>query len=182
MSGSYYYFGASLPSVLFDSKAPLSLDDFLDNCRRLMARGHYETIQAVLAGGTPETSSRTVQACLEFEHILKNELAFHQAHKAGKSPDGYVRGNRSFQTGVKLAIDAAKSAKNPLEAEKAIDRSRWEFYETMQIGHHYDFEYILLYGLKLKILERYHHVHHTLVGQERYKSLKTIDDLIQTLL
>jgi len=42
-----------------------------------------------------------------------------------------------------------------LEAEKTLDQARWEFLDSLSIGHYFDFNYLLSYLLKLKILERW---------------------------
>ena len=42
-----------------------------------------------------------------------------------------------------------------LEAEKILDQARWDFLDSLGLGHYFDFDYLLIYGLKLKMLERW---------------------------
>ena len=42
-----------------------------------------------------------------------------------------------------------------LEAEKILDQARWNFLEALSFGHYFDFDYLLVYGLKLAILARW---------------------------
>ena len=50
---------------------------------------------------------------------------------------------------------AAYKSTSILEAEKILDQARWEFLESLSFGHYFDFDLLLGYLLKLKILERW---------------------------
>jgi hypothetical protein len=50
---------------------------------------------------------------------------------------------------------AAYRSASILEAEKILDQARWNFLDALSFGHYFDFDYLLVYGLKLKILERW---------------------------
>jgi hypothetical protein len=42
-----------------------------------------------------------------------------------------------------------------LEAEKALDLERWQLLEELACGHYFDLDALLIYALKLLILERW---------------------------
>ena len=48
MSRTYYYFIASLPRIEFDSKIPLSLQEYLKDCKNLLASEDYELVERIL--------------------------------------------------------------------------------------------------------------------------------------
>jgi len=47
--------------------------------------------------------------------------------------------------------------RNPsiFEAERALDLERWRLLDELSFGHYFDFDALLIYALKLKILERW---------------------------
>ena len=94
---------------------------------------------------------------LAFNRGLKNELAAERAEVMGLDPIDYVRGFRLGDSIVLHAVSAAmkKSHESPLEAEKIVDRARWQFLDYQLTNHYFDFLIILAIGLRLKILERY---------------------------
>ena len=47
-----------------------------------------------------------------------------------------------------LALDS------PLAADEELDRLRWRFLEELAFGHYFDLETLVIYRLKLRILER----------------------------
>ena len=48
MGRAYYYFEASLPMVHFDSKPPMSVESFLEDCQRLLDETDYQKVYALL--------------------------------------------------------------------------------------------------------------------------------------
>ena len=61
-----------------------------------------------------------------------------------------------------------------LEAEKLLDRTSWQFLDELEQGHYYDLEFLMVYGLKLKILER-HQEYATSKGREGLDGIRTMD-------
>jgi hypothetical protein len=54
---------------------------------------------------------------------------------------------------AELAAEAAGMI-NPLEAERLLNRARWQFLEELEVGHYFDVERLVIYSLKLQLLER----------------------------
>jgi len=52
-----------------------------------------------------------------------------------------------------------------------IDQAKWQKLDALVQGHFFDFEFILVYGIKLKILERYQEVGSD-KGYENFEELK----------
>lgn len=157
MSTSYYYFAATLPSIEFDSKPPFTVEEFLQECSRLMAEGDCSQIQEILTLDPVKVTAKcpAVACWIEFASNFKNELVYTRAQKLQKDASEFMRGQRVADPLIAEASVTASKESNPLEAEKIIDRAKWSFLDQQMQGQFYNFDFILYYGLKIQILERY---------------------------
>ena len=145
--------------IFFDSKPPLSLEEFVRDCERLLSPQETVLIKqliedAIVTDGI-KTANSVFREEVEFTHQLCNQLAKLRAERAGKDPLKYVRGEVVNDPFFAEVIRQADIAKNPLVAERLLDKTRWDFLDRLQTGHFFDLEFILIYALKLKILNRY---------------------------
>jgi len=156
MSTAYYYFAASLPMIVFGEPAPFSVENFLEDCERLLSPADLADIQLIW---NPDPGviarNRLVRAWLSFDHDFRNEMAWFRANEFNKDADEYLRGIRSFDPQIVEALAQAAKAGNPLEAEKILDQLRWNRIEDLARGHFFDMDILAAYALKLKILARY---------------------------
>jgi len=157
MGRAYYYFSASLPMIEWEGKLPMSSDEFLLECRRLLTEEDTALIQKVLGenDSVTKTGNGTVDAWNQFNRNFRNEIAWFRAKRANKDPLGSIRGDKESEPYLREIIHQAAKMKNLLEAEKILDGACWQFLNDLENGHYYDFEYLIVYGLKLKILEKY---------------------------
>lgn len=156
MSRSHYYFAATLPMIHFGEKPHMSLEGFLEDARRLLPAEDFGKIAIALSPASGASDGEdTFSRWVRFNHGFRNEMAYHRAAKLGKDPMGYARGSRDADAAVVEAIQQASKAENPLEAEKILDKVRWSFLDDLGQGHYFDFDFILVYALKLQLLERY---------------------------
>ena len=158
MGTAYYYFVASLPRLAFAEKAAYSFEQFCGDCQRLLSGRDFKTIQDFLQSEEPSIKAFTnsfLQTINQFDIDFRNEAAWFQAEAMNKDPLGYLRGPRNSNPKVIDALAEASESLDPLEAEKILDRARWQYFDELLQGHYFDFECLVVYGLKLKILERY---------------------------
>jgi hypothetical protein len=82
-----------------------------------------------------------------------------------------MRGERPNDSSIAETIDRAFKMSNPLAAERFIDLMRWQFLDELIWGHYFDFDCIVVYAMKLKILERHHLLRSTQGAEilEKYK-------------
>jgi len=160
MDRAYYYFAASLPTLSFEGEPPLSADDFLQDCRRLLDPRDYRLIEEILTKDEYIGSSGNgvYDAWARFDRGFRNELTWVRAERAGKEPADYIRGDRYSDPYFSEMIQQALKEDNLLEAEKILDRYRWNFLDDLQTKNAFNFGFILIYGLKLKILLRYERI------------------------
>lgn len=176
MGRDYYYLSASLPTLNFTQSPPLTLEYFLGECEKLMASDDYRKMLQALSNEEP--SGRMAKDIygqwISFNRAFKNEMAYFRAKRAGKDPKKYVRGEYDPEPRLTEAVMRAAKADDPLSAERVLDQVRFEFLEQLAQGQFMNFEYLLTYGLKLKMMTRYARIGSSL-GQEFFKALKQIE-------
>jgi hypothetical protein len=176
MGRPYYYFVASLPRLEFEGKPSMPVESFLDDCRRLLAQEDFFLMRELLSKGASgiETSHAFLKALAEFDNRLRNETAWFRASRLHKDPSQHIRGTRSFDPSLTETVHQASKNLNPLETQRQLDRCVWRFWDEVLIGHYYDIEVLFIYGLKLKMLERYQ-AYASSKGREILEKLKAVE-------
>lgn len=155
MSGGYYYLVASLPSLKFGAAPPLSCGQFLSRCAgQVSAADHRALAEVELLQTRPaKTGLALLDRWSEREHALRNALANERAKRPGVTA---AESLRDFRPDPRLAAMARRllALDSPLAADEELDRARWRFLEELAFGHYFDLETLVVYLLKLRILER----------------------------
>ena len=151
----YYYLAASLPSLHWEGSPPLGSGDFLEQCARLMSPGDFilvrdSRLDALPPPASPAPLFRKWQAA---EAGLRNELARLRAKKLNADPEPHLRKEHLDPLAAPRAREIF-DAENPLRAELALNRFRWNALNELETGHYFDCEFLIAYYLKLQILER----------------------------
>ena len=158
MSAYYTYLISSLPMLSFAAKLPFSLEDFFVKCKSLIPETKIELLGNICDQEIYFTNIQTDDTLgkwANFEIALRNELARQRAKRKKIDPLKYVRLPDSPQAYISHLALAAYRSTSILEAEKILDLARWNFLEFLSFGHYFDFDFLLIYALKLKILERW---------------------------
>ena len=176
MGRPYYYFAASLPMVSWDGKLPMTSEEFLLNARRLLFEGDHELVGQLLKGEDDaiETDNAVALSWIGFNRHFRNEIAWFRAHRAHKDPLKSIRGTKEDEPSLREVIREASRMPDLLEAEKLLDRIGWQFLDDLTGGHYYDLEFLVCYGLKLKILER-HHEYKSSKGNNAFDEIRTME-------
>jgi hypothetical protein len=155
MSGGYYYLVASLPRLQFGAAPPLTRGQFLNRCAAQVSPAHYRILAGVeLFQARPaETGLALLDRWYERERALRNALAIARAKRLRVMAAGHLR---DFRPDPRLAEIARQllALDSPLAADEELDRARWRFLEELAFGHYFDLETLVVYRLKLRILER----------------------------
>ncbi len=167
MGNSYYYFAASLPMIDWEGKLPMPSEEFLLTARRILVEEDYTIIESLIRKDVDprELSNPTACSWATFSRNFHNEIAWFRAKRAGQDPFQSIHGDRGNEVFLKEAVQQASKMSNLMEAEKSLDKISWQFLDDLGASHYYDLEFLIVYGLKLKILERH----------EGYKSSKGKD-------
>jgi hypothetical protein len=155
MSGGYYYLVASLPRLKFGAPPPLTRGQFLSRCATQVSAAHYQILAGVeLFQAQPTgTGLALLDRWHERERALRNALAIERAKRLGVAAAGHTRDFRPDHSLAEIARHLL-TLDSPLAADEELDRLRWRFLEELAFGHHFDLETLVVYRLKLRILER----------------------------
>jgi len=142
----------------FASRPPFSLEDFFAKCKGLIPETEIELLRNACykeASFLNAAATGILGKWANFEIGLRNELARARARRKKvdalkftrlpDDPEAYI---------IHVAMTAYRST-SILGAEKILDQARWNFLESLSLGHYFDFDFLLTYLLKLKILERW---------------------------
>ncbi|MDD5465588.1 MAG: DUF2764 family protein [Candidatus Omnitrophica bacterium] len=160
MASYYTYLISSLPMLNFSAKPPFGLEVFFAKCNSFIPGTEIEILRNACYQDIDFLNS-SATGCLRkwvnFEVTLRNELARVRARGKKIDPAKFIRlpDRQELHIGH-MALAAHRHSANVLEAEKILDQERWDFLERLSFGHYFDFDFLLIYALKLKILERWY--------------------------
>ncbi len=159
MASYYTYLISSLPMLNFSAKMPFSLEVFFSKCKDLIAEADIEILRNACDKDI-DFLNATAAGCLKkwvnFEVTLRNELARIRARGKKIDPAKFIRLPDRQELHIShMALAAHRHSSYVLEAERILDQERWNFLEQLSFGHYFDFDFLLTYALKLKILERW---------------------------
>jgi len=86
---------------------------------------------------------------------LRNELVKARALRKKVDPARFLRHDTHFDMNITHIAQAALRQASILEAERYLDLERWKALDEISRGHYFDLDFLLVYGLKLAILERW---------------------------
>lgn len=182
MANEYIYFTSSLPALSFAGEPPSSVESFLADCQSLLSGSDYFLTRNILAGEyhLAEGADEAVKELIEFNRGFQNDLAHFRAERARKDPSDYTRGSRTGNARYTEMIAQAAKMANLLEAEKLIDRLKWEVWDGIVANSFFKVENIIVHGLKLQMLEKYQAVR-SYRGAEVFKEITDPEFLEQYL-
>ena len=171
MAGYYEYLLSSLPMLHFGAKPPVSFEVFQAACRGLVSDEESALLEAAgrrelspfpfFAAGEEKGRCPLLRAWVSFERMLRNELAKVRAGRLHQDATGYLRGEEPAEPLLTHVAVNAMRQPDILEAERMLDARRWEWLEAQSLGHYFDADALMIYALKLLILERWHRVRQT---------------------
>ena len=151
----YYYVVASLPLLRYDEQPPITRDYFLTACEGNIEHRHFLLVSraGIENFDTIDSGSPALDSWTNWEINLRNTLVELRARKTGADPSLYLR-DCSYVPGASQVAQEAFSLESPLEAEELLGRGRWNYLDYLEAGHYFDEEKLVLYSLKLQIVER----------------------------
>jgi hypothetical protein len=157
MSAYYTYLISSLPLLNFSSRMPFSLEGFFVKCQNLIPEADIVRLRNLNNENFLEISGEGIlKDWMNFEIALRNELARIRSKDKKIDPEKFVRLPDFPQARISvIALSAHRHNVYAQDAQKLLDQERWNYLEQLSFGHYFDFEALLIYTLKLKILERW---------------------------
>jgi len=156
----YYYLISQLPFLKFNEKTYLDSKMFLSQAAKWLNEKEIWCLERVSISNfkIDKAESLLVQKYKEFEEALRKELVF------------FRKKEESRNTFKVLKTDLLEG--NPFEVEKNLLKVRWDYIEEQAKDHSFDLEALILYFLKLQILER-------LVTFDKEKGIQKFDSLCE---
>ena len=155
MANQYYYTVSSLPMLMWDSDKFMTESEFLYACESTVAEKDFETLKASLLSpvqGTAVTNP-VLKSWYDWENTLRSELVKLRAAKKGTDAEKYISDNPGEAGVVEIAREAFNQS-SPLDGEKILDQARWDFLDMLEAGHMFDIGKLIIYYLKLQLLNR----------------------------
>ena len=151
----YYYLVASLPMLFFGDAPPLGSEAWLDLCREQVAKGDHDLLARISFDelAIHPGDHAVWQAYALWETALRDELALQRAQRMGVDPGPFLRDAPFYSSLFALAKEAL-GAGTPMAVESALDRRRWAYLEELETGTQFDLGRLIVYRLKLLLLER----------------------------
>ncbi|MDO9573129.1 MAG: DUF2764 family protein [Candidatus Omnitrophota bacterium] len=157
MPNYYIYLISSLPMLHFSTTPVLSLKDFLNSCAELINQPEVALIRQAIstdAYALDASGSGALLKWKEFDLALRNELARARAIRKKVPVEKFLRQGKQSDMNITHIAQAAIRRTSILEAEKYLDLERWKALDEISSGHYFDLDFLLVYALKLVILER----------------------------
>lgn len=157
MAGYYIYLVSSLPMLHFGAKPPLSLERFIQLAGELLSQEDVRILEACTQKNIYEQriDQPTLNQWRAFDGALRNELVKVRSSRKKTDPAKYLRQDGFTEPSIShLALNAYRSP-SILEGERMLDMERWRFLDELSIGHYFDLNVLIVYALKLMILERW---------------------------
>lgn len=155
MANQYYYTVSSLPMLMWDSDKFMTESEFLYACESTVAEKDFETLKAALlipAKGVAVTNP-VLKSWYNWENTLRSELVKLRAAKKGTDAEKYISDNPGEAGVVEIAREAFNQ-NSPLDGEKILDQARWDYLDMLEAGHMFDIGKLIIYYLKLQLLNR----------------------------
>lgn len=159
MSNSYYYLIASLPYLSFHKLQTISILEFSSRCSSYLKKNDFKVIQSIISGDPNKAaqSLNVVSEWLKWDMELRTELAVLRAKAKGLT-NGLAEPLDEAEQGEKtsssnLAMDIFSVA-SPMDADEMLEIARWRRLESLEHGQYFNLEWLAIYCLKLKIMER----------------------------
>lgn len=165
MPSFYPYLISSLPMLHFGMKLPLSFERFLLKCEEFIPPQDFRILKVIAGQGAELEQRFVIKKWLEFDALLRNELVKLRAIRKKTDPSKYLRPAGYAEASFYHIALAAQRNPAPLEGEKSLDEARWNFLDELSFGHYFDLDFLIIYGYKLLILERWERINNADKGR-----------------
>lgn len=177
MLGFYPYLRSSLFRLEFEKDSPYSYEEFLSFLKRFISRKEWRILEELPLRWEAWDNktffpSPVFMRWQDFNIALKNALVELRATAKKISPKEYLRQTSYSHLELERYVYPAFKSILPDEAERIFDKLRWDFLEEQEKKYLFDFNYLLIYALKLLILIRWQKI-------KEYSSVHTLKEIIK---
>lgn len=154
----YYFTVASLPMLFYEVDSYPSSKTLIDLCRQQVSLHDAALLYDIAEMTVPKKdtyhsfTNSTFRRWAEWEISLLTELSNIRAQSLGWESDFVFDSDLSIAT-EEIAREAA-AQESPLTGEEILNRARWAYLDEIEVGHYFTIDRLIIYLLKIKILER----------------------------
>lgn len=151
----YYYTVSSLPTLSIETNPGISVEQFLYECEAEIPENKMTilTNTTLVPPKTEQDIPRILKEWYAYATTFQNQLIQSRAKKLNRNPKDHLRYSDAAPEAYTKA-NASLSIDNPLEAEIFQINSQYQFLDDLEVGHIFDFDFLLIYKLKLELLLR----------------------------
>ena len=155
MPGNIYYLIASLPHLSYPDLPTITIDTFLSACKINLSPFHMKKLESIKEGEFDKKvlELSVVRLWQEWDSAARSELARLRAEKLGRPAVSIDDYDGRISSALEAAQDAFR-ASSPLVADDAMESARWDYLDSLEFGRYFNLESLVLYLLKLKVMER----------------------------
>ncbi len=152
---AFYYFVSSLPFLKFNAPPPISRIEFLRQCEAHLPEDLYQQLAGIDRVPRENACCEVEARWNAWETFLRNVFVRLRAIRRDQHPDDDLRPNTDSFANLEKQVMEAFDGNNPAEERLALDRLRWQKLNDLEVGHQFDFEFLILYHIKLILLEKW---------------------------
>jgi hypothetical protein len=157
----YTYLISSLPTLQFGISPPLPMEEFLVMLAGFIPQNELAVFEKLALDEKQIELSQieTIRRYLAFDTALRNHLVRLRSTTGDISPEKHLRSQEELidQRIEQYALEAYKSD-SLLESEEVLDLARFRYLEETGTGHIFDYDSLLIYAMKLKILLKWYQI------------------------
>jgi hypothetical protein len=172
VGANYYFLVSSLPSLRLGTPPPMSSQSFLDRCGEQLTPAELARLQTVALLPNDDASTGVERAFQAREIALRNLLARYRGKRLQRDHLRFLRPEPEYISGLESQVEEILRAPHPLAMKQATDALRWRWLEELTIGNYFSFNTLVIYRLKLLILEK-HAAYNAEAGQAALERLLT---------
>ena len=163
----YYYLISSLPMLSMDTKPSISYQEFLSLCKEQLSSSDYNELTKAVFSSTEKAHHPLMKRWERYIDDVLSILKEERGRKLGWHQDVKSSVNNPA---LRERIHRACYSMNPLEGEKELLSIYFDFLNTSATSDPFDIEVLMVYALKIQIIERMDSFD-TQKGREEFKRL-----------
>lgn len=172
----YYYLTCSLPLLKFTATPVITRADFMAEAEKWLSEKDLTILFKADINNFPgdENDTWLLKRFKDFEYCLREQLVSYRRAKR-KNPGYKLRFPERELNKIKRDLSRIiQESSNSLEIEKKLLFLRWNFLDVEESGHFFDLDFLIIYRLKLQILERLAAFNKE-KGKKRFEVLSSIE-------
>lgn len=136
-----------------DTELPFTTEEFLQMCSSQLSEKDLQCVEQAKIAGNGEQLHPIITQWNTFKSSLTDDIASVRAERIGRDQDMYAVQFREVPATLDIAKRVA-GASDPLEASRLLLAAEWSYADDLGVGHAFDVDMIMIYFLKLQLLER----------------------------